>query len=824
MANTARQGNAFRDVVAALLRTQFEDVATEREIAGTAIDITFSKLEFGSWKRFAVECKDYDRPLTKGYISKNIKSVYDPMFEQGPKESIHHVLIVSKHPLAPAARSYVDSIPRYSHQTYDQFSESILGIRRYVEGIARLVDPAQAAEYVAARFVEDQCDAMALIEKWIEDSGPPGLAVLGGYGQGKTCFAQQVAARAAVRHLADPVHRVPLFLRLGEVVHETRLENLFGGEFTSRHHVPGYHFETLMHLAKTGRLLIVLDGFDEMKHAMTAADFYANFKEFNRLLVPGGKVLLLGRPSSLPSDSMELVFRGNRRFGDSYVADPAFQAWQERRLDFFTLQEATTLLGLHLKSVMSKYESERAVQYPDGYFARRIKEIAALVPFELLRRPVHVTLIAEVAADANFSFEGFNEFRLYQRFIEKMVERDTVDKPARREIALEHRLSFQRELAWWAWKRIGVAQGIFNREDVPAAILDGLPAGKSVDVEGKRNEYIVSTLTEAKDGGMLFFAHRSFQEFLVAERMTTTPVGPSAHPEYSRFFNAEIGDFLMGSPNQQFSLDWVESLGATNGPLSLGYLNFFATQPSFREWVTSSFKRLPSTLGKPALTAILMLAYADDAPDPERPALPDATQIRAWFLDNIVNAKDARVVAFSIIGLLAKYSAGSTAGVERLISAIIMRTLQRDIASEEDRKMADTVTVATDAEDFLTGWLSRELRRETAESGAKSLVFSVNRLCTIAFNSLESAGFLNVDGAKSDVRDSLQRIVAKITVDLKLEIGSVMKHIPNQLVGKHRSFLYSNFPTFKVVTKVVRASQSSKPAEASARHRLTLRS
>ena len=40
--STTQQGDAFRDLVADLLRTRYPDTATEQRIAGTKVDITFS--------------------------------------------------------------------------------------------------------------------------------------------------------------------------------------------------------------------------------------------------------------------------------------------------------------------------------------------------------------------------------------------------------------------------------------------------------------------------------------------------------------------------------------------------------------------------------------------------------------------------------------------------------------------------------------------------------------------------------------------------------------------------------------------------------------
>jgi len=105
-----------------------------------------------------------------------------------------------------------------------------------------------------------------------------------------------------------------------------------------------YQFKTFEHLNQAGRLLVILDGFDEMKHAMTASDFLTNFREFNRLLKGNSKVLLLGRPNALPSDAQQLVFRGLKSVAGQLVASSEYMPWVEWTLDFFRPDESRKLL------------------------------------------------------------------------------------------------------------------------------------------------------------------------------------------------------------------------------------------------------------------------------------------------------------------------------------------------------------------------------------------------------------------------------------------------------------------------------------------------
>lgn len=99
-ASTTEIGNAFRDLVCDLLRTKYADLRIEKRLSGTKVDIRFTS-EGLARELWAVECKDYGKPLDK-YVSSSIFSLYHPMLE---KREVDRVLIVSRKGLTKTRRS-----------------------------------------------------------------------------------------------------------------------------------------------------------------------------------------------------------------------------------------------------------------------------------------------------------------------------------------------------------------------------------------------------------------------------------------------------------------------------------------------------------------------------------------------------------------------------------------------------------------------------------------------------------------------------------------------------------------------------------------------
>lgn len=719
-------GDSFRDSVCQLLRTQFPDAVPETWIGGTKVDIYFTQHTFGKRDRIAVECKNYDAPLTKSYIERDIFSKYHPLFES---RLIDSVVIVSRKPLGSAALAYVDTWRGARHQTFEELEEYLLGVRGYVEGLATL-RPTEDAEYVEGRFAGREGAALASIEEWVSTPGANGLAILGSYGQGKSSLARRVAAHFAQAYLKDQTGRIPIRKTLGDVVHETRLEGLFGAEFTADTPLPGYQFKTLEHLNQNGRLLVILDGFDEMKHAMTASDFVSNFREFNRLLKGKSKVLLLGRPNAMPSDTQDLVFRGLRSVAGQTVASPDFRPWVQWTLDFFTPTESRGLLESTLANFVASYAQQGRFTYLPSFVSDRTAEILSRVPAELLKRPVHVQLIAGLAADPRFDLEGFNEYRLYEHFIRSMVERDTLNKRARKAIPLEARLQFQRDLAWWAWRRPGKAQGSFLRDEIPESVLDSLPWGNAADFEGKRNEYIVSTLTEEKDAGVLYFAHRSFQEFLVADRLRLAKPTAIAHQDYAAHLTPDVVSFLIQAPDEAFINDWYFTLTSCAFPLPSSYLNFYLNFPRLIETVTTD------ALANVANTDVWTVAIVAMASRAGRNGASDSKALNG-FLQEAARTADSQAAALAVLALMQGLT-DPTSQPEWLPIASAM--IERSLRSAREQSDAMALSITASQYDFAAMWLGQVVEKWFPQTGGVEswkLVFDAGKLaalCTAEIN------------------------------------------------------------------------------------------
>lgn len=561
--STTSAGNALRDYVLSLLKSKFPDAQSESKAEWKNADIIFSMMELGKRIRVAVECKNYSRALKTSDFSSVIMG-YQSAIESG---AINLLLVVSNKPVEAASRKLIETTRTLRFMTLTELESWIVGLEPYVEALAEEFNTDEVHKYyVEGRFEGTEGTAFDHVLTWINspEETNTGLAILGGYGIGKSSLAKRLASAQAVRYLQNPEkERLPILLPLGQVVHETELAGLFGKYFTSRFALENYSYKALLRLNAAGRLLIIFDGFDEMKHAMTEHDFRANFREFNKLRVPKSKVLLLGRPTAFTSESASLLVRGLAEHGGQIYSDTDFPAWDEKRLEFFTVTEQARFLDGFLKYKSPTLSDEKVRK-------DRIVEVMKDIDEDILQRPVQARIVGLLAADPNYKFKGTNRFRLYGDFVQQVIRRDQ-EKRARSLIPTQDRHKFLRELAWWAWTRPGVSQGTFRREEVPDSLFLGLSAGEAIDHIAKRTEYLVSSLTEEKDSNFLYFAHRSFHEFLVASHLTSlVEISDNVIESIGDALSEQVIDFLKESENQEYlKLLYDAFTEATTAPTTL---------------------------------------------------------------------------------------------------------------------------------------------------------------------------------------------------------------------------------------------------------------
>lgn len=149
-------------------------------------------------------------------------------------------------------------------------------------------------EYVDQTFAPDGVAAIDYLRRWMASDDSKLLVVLGQAGHGKTCLANQLTRRLAEDHLRDSTRPVPFLMPLHKHRHVRRFEELVLTNLQDRG-IHGFTSAAFAYLARSRRILPVLDGFDELAETGGIRVARETLRGLVSQLDPSAKVLLTSR-------------------------------------------------------------------------------------------------------------------------------------------------------------------------------------------------------------------------------------------------------------------------------------------------------------------------------------------------------------------------------------------------------------------------------------------------------------------------------------------------------------------------------------------------
>lgn len=569
--SAVKKGNDYRDEIARILTAaSFRNVEIEKRLGGyKKVDVYYERFEYGSLIRYAVEAKNYEKPLTKAYISTHIFPEYSVLLNN---KEVDKVIIIAPLDVSPDTRQYIIGCG-FMFMTLEQFRSYIMNFLTYLEGLCTGYREGGLDKYYMPLYYGENKSLKDRLLSWISEENSKPIAILAGYGMGKTSFSKHFACTLAENFLENNRGRIPIYIRLGEISDEQSLEGLLAKSLISSNAVQNYTFELFMELNRAGQFCILLDGFDEMKHAMTWDQFRHNVKELNRLVEKNSKVVLLGRPSAFISDSEQaLILRGVRPLDEKEVRAFEWSIYDRIELNFFTREASIEFMEKYIRHLVTDSGIDCNMPLED-FVSKRIVEIEALDFSEIILRPVQAKMLAEIASEPSQQLESYSRYGLYKHFMDCIIEREMFKK-SRRVFSSDTRRNFVRELAWWMWCD-GGGSGLALSE-IPRSLIDKFRDGKNVDREAALRDLVSGSVLETKMADKFYFPHRSYQEFLVSEYIIGLAPDLGAIERIKGAINAEIKDFVMESGDKAAFKALYEIVPEYKGTLSLQLIELLA--------------------------------------------------------------------------------------------------------------------------------------------------------------------------------------------------------------------------------------------------------
>jgi len=499
-----REGKSFEEKVGDILRLMGFDVELDVDIGGARADAVAHKREALQESWFVVECKAQQGPVHPDALEA-LRRALDVFRQQKPGAQ---GLCVSVGPPSDEQRAQAEATG-IQFKTYDELLSDLVDLRPYLTALVQDVEGKDIERLYVEQDIwpegsEARLPAAAYLKKWLADPDALHLTILGDYGTGKTWLSRKLACDFARRYRDAPANnRQPVRVDLRDAAKALSLENVLYDHFqrAGLDVVP----KRILHLLAEGRLVLILDGFDEMATQSSWDTTLANFRELARAAQGKAKIILTCRTHYFKERAQVRELVEGRKPSPSSEGTELYKEVASRR-------------GFNVAHLL-EFDSEQV----DGYINRacgsragEVRGVIERIPSlkDIAGRPVLLEMIVRSAPRLVESGGEINVARLYETYTEEWLRR----QDWRLRLTREGRTTLVQELAVKLWETDGAR--IHYRE--LANVLAGLLKDRvTTDRELEMADYEVRTasfLTRDAEGHY-GFSHRSFLEFFLAQRI-----------------------------------------------------------------------------------------------------------------------------------------------------------------------------------------------------------------------------------------------------------------------------------------------------------------
>ena len=338
------------------------------------------------------------------------------------------------------------------------------------------------------------------VDNWLNERGKMHISLLGEFGTGKTWFCRHYAYRQLERYLINPINeRLPLLITLRDYTKATTVQQLINDALLEQYKLPffGSAFEVFQEMNRRGKLLLILDGFDEMARQVDYQTVVDNFWELANLVTEKSKVILTSRTEYFHWAKESEKILGGEEFGRRTIllSPPKFEVLYLEPFNNDQIRQIITL-RLGLKDGAS--------------VAERILDKSNLA--EMSRKPVLIELLLAALDEVSTNVLE-NPTKVYLYATNKLLLRNIDTK--RTFTTTADKLYFLCELAW---EMIKSGELRIHYTSIPERIKTyfGQRIKDQHELDTWDFDLRNQTLLHRNAAGYYEFAHKSLAEYFVA--------------------------------------------------------------------------------------------------------------------------------------------------------------------------------------------------------------------------------------------------------------------------------------------------------------------
>jgi hypothetical protein len=543
-------GSALRDKVAGLLKCVHDEVEIEKGLSITTADVFYVDASNQFFPRkIAIECKDWGRGLASSHLAE-IYNLYRPSLDKG---EIDNLLIIGEKELSQQPSRSMGTLDNATYVSFDMFVTSLMNFNFLLQdNVAAFRNHDASKNFIHTNVKGEGKTLEQAALDWLALNENI-LLTYGGYGVGKTSFSLYFCKLMTERYRSGEFDRIPIRLTLGDLFTKQDVKSVICSAMTGADGGPAvrnFAYNLFIEMNRGGYFLLILDGFDEMRHAMTLDDFRFIFEDMATLFQGNSKTIILGRPDSFFSADEENAVI------DSILTSVLGDLKRLRKVEVDLLRKEQ--VETYLDNVLArKADDENFAQLVE------IKDRALADELDVLSRPVQLNMFTTIMSSMATSEGRFSRYELYFQFIYRFVLREH-GKASRKltdkqlgDSAIGYsdpRTVFMQRLAWWLLTE--KKENRFRAIEVPPDFVPQTVRG-SRGSDAALREVIVGSVVEhigeqtvigTKGPKIYYFPHKSYVEFLVAEFFCREKFSVEMYTTFFRFMNSEILSFIAEGP------------------------------------------------------------------------------------------------------------------------------------------------------------------------------------------------------------------------------------------------------------------------------------
>ena len=525
-----KAGYAFEDRVAEAYRLLGYKVEHGRLFGGRQVDL-YLELKLGDLQvRRAIECKAGG--VTADHLDKFLIKL--DLVKQEYPDALGTVI---------SGASFTNEVRTHANTkgiqltSYRELSAQILDAPSYAQALIREI---KANEHYQPQLFVDPwichestgpgTNSSKFLKEWLLDGSWNQLTLLGDMGTGKSFLSRMLAFQLAQEYLNNPVEApLPVLVDLRNADRQFSLEGLILTHF-AKYGLSRAPFEAFQFLLSEGRIVLILDGFDEMASRVAPQITTRNFHELARCVKRSAKVLLTCRTHYFKSRTEEEeVILGGTETPSSEVARDLY--WDLISRGGFRIAYLRPFTVSQVEEYVRKAHPQNAVAV-----LTKIHKIYNLS--ELSQRPLLLEMI--VKSIDKLGSGNVNAADLYDVFTNAWIHRDRWRDLMRPEDKLKFLTALARSL--WEQERTGIEyQKLETYVGMElASIVDSPQKLTELDGEIRTASFLVRD-----ESGQYGFAHSSYAEYFLAKYLAERIGTGDVRVLTIRRLTNEVIDFLL---------------------------------------------------------------------------------------------------------------------------------------------------------------------------------------------------------------------------------------------------------------------------------------